>query len=387
MNATSYSTSNSSIVVATPKQLTVEILRQSDAILELKKRMKPGVHFGPPYPGSKKETLLKPGAEWLAKRFGLRSHYEELTKRIDINFDQPDRTFILLEYRCLMIDIESGVVVGEAIGSCNSREDKYAWRWVSEFDVPAHLDKSRLVSKDGSISEFKFAVEKKQTSGQYGKPADYWQMFTDAIANGTARSIKRQTKTGESEAWEIGGRTYRVPHDNPLDQLNTFSKMAQKRSKVSSVMEATGASAYFAPGDDEVKDIYVEDGDIEVIDAEFEVVKNEPPQPSRPATVTGAGISADKPAEPDPLNWTDETPNTSALNLITVLNSALAEKLVRSKAQFDKVITDLKEDGTVKDTSTDAETLEAVRKWFHHKEGLGQQYADAQMEVREMERD
>lgn len=293
------------IVVAIPKQDTTLILRQSDAILELKRRMKPGVHYGPPYPGSTKDTLLKPGAEWLAKRFGLRAHYEELTKRIDIDFDRPERTFILFEYRCLMIDIETDTVVGEAIGSANSREEKYAWRWVSEYDLPPGIDPSRLLSKDGTLVEFDFAVRKAETSGKYGKPAEYWKAFQDAVEDRTAVIIQKEDSKGvKRPAYQIGGRIYRMSHENPLDLLNTLSKMAQKRSNVSSTMAATGASSYFAPGDDEVKDIYITADDLDVVDAVLvaEVVDEDSKPASEPsASIKGAGVyKAPQSAEPEP---------------------------------------------------------------------------------------
>lgn len=303
----------SAIVAATPKLALSTILAQSNDILYLKLEMKNGVHFGPPYPGSDKPTLLKPGAEWLAKRFGLRPHFEQLDQRIELDPAQPWMSFVMYRYRCLMIDIETGAICGEAIGSCNSWEDKYHWRWVEERNVPSNMDRSKLLTKSGKLVEFTFAVEKPETTGKYGKPMEYWKQFQDAIADGTARKIQRDTKNGKRDAWEIGGTLYRIPADNPLDQINTYDKMAQKRSFVSAVLIATGSSPYFAPGDDSVSDMYVtepDDDDKGYVDAEFVVVEPGGSVPSNApsAKVKGAG----QPAKPAPAKAPPpETPESS----------------------------------------------------------------------------
>lgn len=119
---------NNAITVIAPKREQTIILMQSDAILHLKRRMKKGVHYGPPYPNSKKEVAYKPAAEWIQLFFGLRPEYVEIDKIIQPDLENPERSFILFRYCCRIVDIESGVEVGQAMGSCNSMEDKYHWR-------------------------------------------------------------------------------------------------------------------------------------------------------------------------------------------------------------------------------------------------------------------
>lgn len=194
-------------------------------------------------PGTKKPTLLKAGAEKLGAFFGIRPVFVLQESVNDWTGKDHGEPFFFREYKCQ--GYRNGELIGEGIGSCNSWEKKYRYRWMNELEVPASVDKSKLEFMDGAVSEFKFAVEKSETTGKYGKPASYWQQFKDAIDNGTAKEIMRKTKNGDKEAWEIGGKVYAVPNHDPADQVNTIDKMAQKRALVAMILIATNASDYF----------------------------------------------------------------------------------------------------------------------------------------------
>lgn len=231
-------------LIVAPKRTQNEIVSQNQAIIDLKSQVfQPNIDFGPPYPGSDKPTLLKPGAEKIASLFGLRPNYIERSMVERWDLDDP---LFHYRYECQLIDIASGMVVGSGIGSCNSREDKYGWRWVSEAAVPPQYDKSKLRARGGKISEFAFAIDAAETGGKYGKPAEYWQKFQDAIQNGTARKFKKLTAKGsEYDAFEIDALEYRVPNDDVFSLVNTLDKMAQKRALIAAILVATGASAFF----------------------------------------------------------------------------------------------------------------------------------------------
>ena len=76
-------------------------------------QMKKGVDYGV-IPGTKKPTLLKPGAENLCRLFSLRPSYE-------------------LIYRCTLV--RQGEMVGQGDGSCNSKEKKYEKQQYKIFDL------------------------------------------------------------------------------------------------------------------------------------------------------------------------------------------------------------------------------------------------------------
>lgn len=164
-------------------------------------------------PGTPKPSLLKPGAEKLLQLFGMRA---ELVPVEEIEqFDGP------------------------------------------EHEVPRYLNKAELEVRAGRASEYRFAVDKAETVGKYGKPAEYWQAFNDAIASGRARSFKKPMGKEQKDAWEIDLTVYRIPNPDVPDLAHTLSAMAQKRAIVGATRYATNASDVF-----EVKDL-VDDGEQE----------------------------------------------------------------------------------------------------------------------------
>lgn len=243
-------------------------------------------------PGTNKPTLLKPGAEKLGAFFGLRPIFALQESVNDwTGKDHGNEPFFFREYKCQLY--RNGELVGEGIGSCNSWEKKYRYRWMNELEIPAYVDKSGLEYKDGSISEFSFAVEKAETSGKYGKPASYWQQFQDAIANGTAKRIQKKAKDKTYDAWEIGGKLYAVPNRDVADQVNTIDKMAQKRAFVAAILIATNASDYFTQ---DMEDFSDDPGvvDVQFKDSEPTVSENQSKPASQPMPSNGK-----RPYEPE----------------------------------------------------------------------------------------
>ena len=90
-------------------------------------QMKKNVDFGV-IPGTKKPTLLKPGAEKLCRLFSLRPGYELIDFISD--FDKP---IFHYHYRCTLV--RQGEMVGQGDGSCNSREKKYEAQKYKIFDL------------------------------------------------------------------------------------------------------------------------------------------------------------------------------------------------------------------------------------------------------------
>lgn len=196
-------------------------------------------------PGTQKPTLLKPGAEKLGAFFGLRPLFIIQESVNDwTGKDHGNEPFFFREYKCQLF--KNGELVGEGVGSCNSWEKKYRYRWMNEAEIPSYVDKSALLFQDGTIFEFEFAIDKAETTGRYGKPVYYWQEFKHKIAIGEAVRTSKLTRGGkELYGWEIGGKLYAVPNRDVADQVNTIDKMAQKRAFVAAILIATNASDYF----------------------------------------------------------------------------------------------------------------------------------------------
>lgn len=99
---------------------TEQVLTQRAQVLRIMKEiMKEGVHFGV-IPGCKKPSLYQPGAEAMNTTFHLAWKHEILS---ETNTEQE----IAFTVRSTVFSY-SGVVMGDAIGTCSTSEDKYAWR-------------------------------------------------------------------------------------------------------------------------------------------------------------------------------------------------------------------------------------------------------------------
>jgi hypothetical protein len=199
-------------------------------------------------PGSKKKVLFKPGAEKLCSIFGLAPRYVD-DKIVEdwTGDDHGGEPLFYYRYRCQLY--RGDRFMGEAIGSANSWEAKYRYRWVREEDVPARLELDRLPVRGGerTIFEPDFALEKKETGGKYGKPAEYWDRFDNAIGDGSARATTKKLGTKSFKGYEItfDETLYRVPNPDGADVINTCQKIAQKRALVAAVLVVTNASDSF----------------------------------------------------------------------------------------------------------------------------------------------
>jgi hypothetical protein len=223
------------------------VQRFSSTLAFTKKLMTKGKDYGE-IPGTDKPTLLKPGAEKLCAFYGFTPRFEAVSIVEDwTGNDHGGEPFFYYRYRCQLW--RGDMLIAESEASCNSREKKYRYRWVPESELGG-LPKEQYRSKDGrlTIQEFTFSVEKSETGGKYGKPPEYWQRFKDAIADGTAKKIKKTTSKGASyDGYEIsyGETLYRVPNPDVADELNTIQKMSQKRALIASTLVACCASEYY----------------------------------------------------------------------------------------------------------------------------------------------
>lgn len=196
------------------------------------RQMEEGVDFGAIPGAGDRKVLLKPGAEKLDGLFNVRPAYTPLSVT-----ENPETGYAMYRYQADLVNRATGAIMGSGIGSCNSFESKYRWRWVPKHAVPIGLLAEELSQRGGKLSEFAFAIDKGETTGQYGKPAEYWQTFRAAIESGQAVAVHRKTKTGKMmDAWEIDGVQYRIPNGDIMDVWNTVDKMAQKRALVAAAL-------------------------------------------------------------------------------------------------------------------------------------------------------
>lgn len=170
--------------------------------------MKDGTHYGK-IPGcGDKPTLLKAGAEKLCMTFRLDPEYEITSER--------DGNHLTITSKCTLHYIPNGARMGSGMGSCSSRETKYAYR-----------SAVRKCPSCGAEAIIKGKAE-------YGGG---WLCFGKKGGCGT--------KYQDGDATIEGQKMGRVENEDLADQYNTVLKMANKRSLVAAVLNVTAASDIF----------------------------------------------------------------------------------------------------------------------------------------------
>jgi hypothetical protein len=159
----------------------------------VQQQMIPGHDFGT-IPGTHKPTLLKPGAEKIAKLLGLADEYDILDRQERWDSANPFFRYLV---KCRLVNFHTRQTVSEGLGECNSMESKYRWRWVWPDEVPENVVKAKLLKK-----EFK---------GRRG------QKLTQ----------------------------YRMENEDIFSQVNTLLKMAKKRALVDAALSAGRLSDLF----------------------------------------------------------------------------------------------------------------------------------------------
>jgi hypothetical protein len=185
----------------------------------IKRAMVEGQDFGK-IPGTDKPTLLKPGAEKLGTFYGYSNKVDVVNK-----IEDWKGGFFHYEVKVSLINKKTGCVEAEGIGSCNSKEARYRYRWAFENQLPRGVTKEELPRK--------------------------------AI-----------TKNGKTY------NLYRTENDDVFTLPNTLLKMAKKRAFVDATLSATRTSGIFTQ---DVED-YTE---AEIVESETKTNSNLATDPQR----------------------------------------------------------------------------------------------------------
>lgn len=268
--------------------------RYGAVIKFVKRQMVEGKDYGT-IPGTQKASLLRPGAEKLITFFGL-SVKQFVVDKIE-NWDD-ENPFFNYTYRTELW--HGDILVATCDGSCNSKENRYRWRWVDSNDVPEDIKKKELKQRVSSKGHFRWQIDGGETTGQYGKPQEYWDEFNKAIETGSAKIYDKKQHWGEQKLApyvEIESVSYRIPNDDVFTLVNTFQKMAQKRSMVGAVMIAANASEFFTQDMEDISDegVIEEAEFVEVAVGEYEEKKPaKKPAEARPHAPTSDKVDFNK---------------------------------------------------------------------------------------------
>lgn len=215
--------------------------RQKQLQQFVKNCMVEGLHYGKVV--GDKDTLLKPGGELLLQWYGLEPKITLMEGEMDWG-DATTEPIFYFRYRCELY--YDGKRVGDGMGSANSREPKYRYKWM-DF-LPSGMTEDMCEKRTTKAEVFEWQYDKRETTGQYGKPDSFWKVFDEAIENGTVQKFDKEKpwKGGEFDvALRVDAVKYRVPNPDIEDYLNTVEKMAQKRAFMQAILMAAGASQFF----------------------------------------------------------------------------------------------------------------------------------------------
>lgn len=170
------------------------------------------VHYGV-IPGTKKPTLLKPGAEVLCLAYSLAADFTP-DRRLGDGDTAPAISYLT---RCdLHLGDTAGPVVAVGYGAANSWEVRYRYRQAERLCPACGM---------GTIIKGK---------AEYGGG---WVCFKKKGGCGAKYPDHDQAIVGQ----EVG----QVENPDPWDLDVTLAKMAEKRAHVDATLRATGASALF----------------------------------------------------------------------------------------------------------------------------------------------
>ena len=203
--------------------------------------MKQDEHYGV-IPGTgKKPTLLKAGAEKLCLTFRLAPDYE-------IN-ERQEGHHLTITSKCSLTHIPSGQKFGAGMGSCSTREVKYAYRTLAR--VCPQCGKEAIIKGKEEYGGGWLCFKKKDGCGAKFPDGD--------------EGIEKQ----------VSGR---VANEDVADQYNTVLKMANKRSLVAAVLNATAASDIFTQDIEDMPNLQREEK------REEKEVNKTPPKAGKPLT-------------------------------------------------------------------------------------------------------
>lgn len=180
--------------------------------------MKPDEDFGV-IPGTKKPTLLKPGAEKLCQVYRLVPTFA--TDMIEGDGEnQPDLRVRATCY--LHMGSKEGPVVGEGVGAANSWERKHRYRSAQRACPSCGVE--------GSIRRSKFPDRNTGDKGWY--------------CHDKGGGCGAQFRSDDPNILDQQGG--QVDNPDPYDVENTLLKMAVKRAQIDAVLRTTATSGLFA---------------------------------------------------------------------------------------------------------------------------------------------
>jgi len=199
---------NQQYEVILPAVPIAALLQRREMVLDaITRAFKKDVHFGI-VPGTKSQSLLKPGAELLCHLFLLEPAFED-----QWDMDGRHRTCVST---CTLTHIPSGRRIASARGMASTMESKHRWRYQKPKCPYCGAEAIRRSTKEGEEGFYCWRKE-----------------------NGCSAKFAPDDERITSQKAE------KIENPDPADCYHTVLSMAQKRSLVAAVRIATAVSDLF----------------------------------------------------------------------------------------------------------------------------------------------
>jgi hypothetical protein len=263
-------------------QASIQHTQQQLALLEelVHLVLKPDQDFGI-IPGTDRPTLLKPGAANIIAGFNCHSE-----PHVDIETINPDDGFVNYTVYVDVVSNLTGKVVSRGFGSCNSYEKKYRYR--EEKRKCPHCQAQAIIKGRAEYGGGWLCWSKQGGCGV---------KFPDGDP-----SIERQI-TGQ------------IDNPDPLDQSNTYLKIAVKRAEVDATLRLPGVARFFTQ---DLEDIMGEAASVPP------ATQSRPPRRPARAAPGPLDMDAEPPFEPEPLQGPAANPVSFIAQKVKQYNADVA---------------------------------------------------------------
>lgn len=298
---------NTSTALALPDEgqfrRRIEAINRFQALV--RRELKKGHDYGV-IPGTKKPTLLKPGAEKITKLMLMADTYEVIRQ------EDWAKGFFAYEVTCILTSLETGKVFSTGLGSCNSMEANYRWR--EQARKCPHCEQEAII----------------KGKAEYGGG---WLCFAKKGGCGAKWPDGAQEIEGQ--------RTGRIPNEDIYSQVNTLLKMAKKRALVDAALSAGRLSDLFTQDMEDLVATSTDGAEDEYIaDAPTPSSPKSPPQrvqpPLAPAQVAPATSGTERWTGYNLMAWGEKQTSSITLKQMEAIVGMSTGAWLRVPANKDK---------------------------------------------------
>ena len=278
-------------------QASIQHTQQQLALLEelVHLVLKPDQDFGI-IPGTDRPTLLKPGAANIIAGFNCHSE-----PHVDIETINPDDGFVNYTVHVDVVSNLTGKVVSRGFGSCNSYEKKYRYR--EEKRKCPHCQAQAII----------------KGRAEYGGG---WLCWSKQGGCGV--------KFPDGDPSIEGQITGQIDNPDPLDQSNTYLKIAVKRAEVDAALRLPGVARFFTQ---DLEDIMGEAASVPP------ATQSRPPRRPARAAPGPLDMDAEPPFEPELLQGPAANPVSFIAQKVKQYNADVAVGVKKGQVLGQDILT------------------------------------------------